>query len=198
MSKFKDFLKMNEAGVGPVAPTLTAGSDWEFPNSQTFAVPDSFTAMANRNNHFEKPLLKALHTAQYFVQNIVSEPSRYGITDPKKQILGTPRAGGTISGLDYNRMITAGASRGLKFLPTEFDTLKRLGIFTIIPATPTTPQTTTIDLGKLYGTMKKEIGTDVTKDRLARVADTAKDSLTTGLVTPGNGAMTLGRHAYNV
>lgn len=198
MSKFKDFLKINEAGAGPVAPTLTAGANWEFPNSQTFFAPNSFQAIANRENHYEKPLLKALHTAQYLVQNIVSDPKRYGITNPKTQIIGTPQYGGTISGLDYNRMITAGASRGLKFLPTEFDTLKKLGIFSIVPSNGTMPQTTTIDVGKLYQTMKKEIAIDHIKDSAARTADTAKDALTTGLVQPGNGAMTLGRHQYNV
>lgn len=198
MSKFKDFLKINEAGAGPVAPTLTAGANWQFPNSQTFAAPDSFQAMASRDNHFEKPLLKALHTAQYFVQNIVSDPKRYGIIDPKRQIVGTPQYGGTISGLDYNKMITVGASRGLKFLPTEFDTLKKLGIFSVVPSNGTTPQTTTIDVGKLYQTMNKEISADHVKDRIAHTADTVKNALTTGLTSPGNGAMTLGRHQYNV
>ena len=196
MSKFKDFLKMNEAGAGPVAPTLTAGADWQFPTSQTFAVPTSFTAMAQKNNFYDKPLFQALQKAQYLVQNIVSDPSMYGITN--SQIVGTPRTGGNISGMNYNRMISAGASRGLRFLPTEFDVLEKKGIFTITPAMGTTPETVSINLKVLYDTMKHEIGTDVGKDRIAAAADAASNALTGGLVTPGNGAMTLGRHQYNV
>jgi hypothetical protein len=185
MSKFKDFLKMNEAGAGPVAPTLTAGPDWQFPNSQSFAVPNSFTGMAHQNNYYDKPLFKALQSAQMYVQNIVAEPERYAIPGNARAIIsGNPRTGGTISGLDYNKMITVGASRGLKFMPAEFDTLRKLGIFTTVPASGTTPQTTIIDLGKLYQTMKKEIGTDHGKDIIAAQADNAMNALTTGLTTP--------------
>lgn len=183
---------MNEAGAGTVAPTLTAGSDWQFPTSQHFALPTTFSGIAQKSNYIEKPLLKALHTTQYLVQNIVSDPAIYGLNDPARQIIGNPRSGGTITGLNYNKMISAGASHGLKFLPTEFDNLEKIGIFS--------RNTTgvTIDLGKLYQIMKTEIGKDVGKDHIAAAADSAVNSLTTGMTTPGNGAMNLQRKAYGV
>jgi len=183
MSKFKDFLKMNEAGAGYVPPTLTAGPEWRFPTSNDFHKPDSFTGMVRQQNYTEKPLLQALDTAQQLVQNIVAEPNLFGITNPRTQILGNPKLGGSISGLDYNKMITIGASRSLKFQPTGFNTLKTLGIFTLVPPTGTTPQTVTIDLGQLYKVMQKEIKQDTGKETIAGELDKGMNALTTGLTT---------------
>jgi hypothetical protein len=196
MRRFKQFL--NEISAGPVAPTLTAGPNWQFPTSQSFNTPTSFRDIAKINDMFEKPLLAALHKAQYLVQNIVSDPSVFGITNPATQIVGTPRTGGNINGLSYRKMISAGASRGLRFLPTEFESLERKGVFTTSPPVPpSTDETVMINLKTLYDVMNSEIASDVAKGRAAGYADDAISGLN-NLVQPGNGAMTLGRHQYNV
>lgn len=196
MRSFKQFF--NEFTTGPVAPRLTAGADWQFPTSQSFNIPASFKDIAKRNDMFEKPMLVALDKAQYLVQNVVSDPSMFGITNPTTQIVGTPKTGGYISGLSYNKMISAGASRGLRFLPTEFDNLKQKGILIISPPVPpSTDKTVTINLKKLYDTMAKEIAVDTAIGNAAGHIDNIVGGANK-LVEPGNGAINLSRHQYNV
>ena len=149
MRSFKDFLKNEAMGAG-INPTLTAGHDWKFPTS-THALPTSFHGVAQKFNRYAKPEFAALSKIQYLVQNIASEPQLYG---NNVQITGTPQTGGFINGLDYQRMISTGASRGAKFLPAEFNYAQESGIFIM---NNTVPQTVTINLGTLYKKMKSEI-----------------------------------------
>lgn len=179
-------------GPGMVAPTLTAGSNWKFPTTTSMQMPTSFSGWARKNNYYDKPMFQALQKAQYLVQNIVSIPEFYGITT--SNISGDPQSGGWITGLDKNRMISAGASRGLRFLPAEFDMIEKARIFVDVPAIGTDPPTVSINLGELYQKMKKEIGRDAGKDVLANAADTVLQQA----VTPGQNAQTLQRAQYAV
>lgn len=190
MSKFKEFLKMNEIAAGPVKPTLTAGAGWQFPTSNNAYPPTSFSDMAAKQDLNEKPLLILCQKIQFLVQNIVSNPIQYGINNAN--IVGSPQTGGMISGLDKKRMETIGASKNMKFLPSEFNQAQQLGIFVL------NGPNVSINIGELYKLMKTEISKDTGKGYIAQSADAAKDALTTGLTSPGNGAMTLGRHQYNV
>ena len=188
MSKFKEFLKINEFNSGPVKPTLTAGANWQFPSSDMMHPAKSFQDMAAKKNLYEKPEFVLLQRIQYLVQNIASEPQQYGIS--QYNITGNPQSGGMISGLNKKTMETIGAARNMRFSPVEFKFAQDNGIFLV------QGNTVNIDIGKLYQFLKKEIAQDASKDIMAKAGDTALNSLVQGVVTPGNGAMELQRKQY--
>lgn len=163
-----------------VPPTMTAGADWQYPTSTQYSIPKTFTGLAAKSNLYEKPFFNALKTAQYLVQNIVSSPQTYDIS--RANIQGGPQ-GGTISGLELKKMLSRGTSRGLRFMPAEFNYLKNAGIFSV---TNTQPQYVTINLNTLHNIMSKEIGQDIAKDQLAGAADQflAQMVTHTGSTTP--------------
>lgn len=188
MSKFKEFLKL-EVSPGMVAPTLNAGDGWRFPSSPDFNIPTTAMGLAQKRDMYEKPMFQALQRAQYLVQNIVSKPSLWGV-DPRN-ITGSPQVGGMISGINRTVLDSRGASRGLKFLPAEFNLLQTAGVFVVDPRTP---DLVSIDLKKLYDKLKNEIGEDVGKG----IAANAYDKLVAGAVTPGQHAQTLQRSQYGI
>lgn len=190
MSKFKEFLKINEFNGGPVKPTLTAGSNWQFPSSDMMHPAKSFQDMAMKKNLYEKQEFILLQRIQYLVQNIVSEPEQYGIS--QYNIVGSPQAGGMISGLNKQKMETIGAARNMRFSPVEFKFAQDNGIFIV------KGNIVNIDIGKLYQFLEKELSKDAGKDILAKTADDALNGLTKGVITPGNGAMELQRKQYGV
>ena len=180
MSRFKEFLKNEAMGAG-VNPTLTAGQGWKFPTSM-HSLPTSFQGIAQKFNRYQKPEFAVLSKIQYLVQNIASEPQMYGISP--LNVVGNPESGGNINGLNYEMMKTVGASRGMKFLPAEFNYAEQQKIFI-----PQGNGTVTIDLGALYKKMKSEIGNDYAMDTASGAVDQALQKAS----TPGIGSQALQR-----
>jgi 2-keto-4-pentenoate hydratase/2-oxohepta-3-ene-1,7-dioic acid hydratase in catechol pathway len=192
MRRFRDFLKINEAGAGPVAPTMTAGTNWKFPNSQWYQSPKTFSQLVQHQQYLEKPGLQTLQKAQYLVQNIASDKSLYEMNPGDIMISGTPQNGGMISGITYNKIISAGASRGLKFLPAEFKYLEDNNIFLEKNGV------VSINLGNLYKMLETELKNDNYKNKMAHAADNTINQLTpfiTGMSSP-NGSQPLLNKQY--
>jgi hypothetical protein len=193
MSKFKDFLKMNEAGYGDM---------YQLPNAQSVQTPNTFAGWHNQHQMEKNPMLKSLSKIGELMTticNAAKDPhpnpdgpmAKLGIQPIN--VSGNPQQGGFITNMDKRGLLSNSiGSYGSLLNANDYQNgldqkvLKEVG------------GKVTLDMKALYQALETQHKQAHGSGQIAQAADNATNSLATGAVTPGNGAMTLGRHAYNV
>jgi len=192
MSKFKDFLKMNEAGYGDM---------YQLPNAQSVQTQNTFAGWHNQNQMENNPILKSLTKIGELMTticNAAKDPhpnpdgpmAKLGILPIN--VSGNPQQGGFIANIDKRALLSSSVgSYGSLLNVNDYQNgidqkvLKEIG------------GKVTLDMKALYQALGTQHKQAHNSGQVAQAADNAVNSLATGLAAPGNGAITLARHQYN-
>jgi len=200
MRKFKEFLKVNEAGI---SPTLSPNS-LQLPNSQSVKFPTSFSGWHDKKQNMDNPELATLRRIGELMQTIISDSqdpnikydgpmSKLGIS--KRDIVGNVQSG-YIQNINKNAMMSSsliGSQGGITSSEFNYATRPEVKIFI-----DNGRGKVTLDMSRLYKVMEDVLKKGNITGAIAGKADNALNSLTKGLTTPANGAMQLQRKTYSV